>query len=77
VKGVESRYEGDIDLSGFQGPWEDVPTVDYQNMPVYFKINTHISDKEKEELVKMVQKASSVFNTITKSVPVTVQLNKS
>jgi uncharacterized OsmC-like protein len=76
VKGVESRYEGDIDLRGFLGLSEDVP-VGYQDIRVYFKIDADISDSQKEELVRMAQKYSPVFNTITKSAPVSVQLDKS
>jgi uncharacterized OsmC-like protein len=75
LKGVSSRYEGDIDLRGFLGISEDVP-VGYQEIRVYFKINAGISEKKKEELVKIAQKYSPVFNTITKSAPVNVRLDK-
>jgi uncharacterized OsmC-like protein len=75
IKGVESRYEGDIDLRGFLGISEDVP-VGYQNIRVYFKIDADISDEQKEELVRTAQKYSPVFNTITKSAPVSVHLEK-
>ncbi|MBI4775023.1 MAG: OsmC family protein [Deltaproteobacteria bacterium] len=73
VKGVESRYEGDIDLRGFLGLSEYVP-VGYSEIRVYFKIDADISDEDKEELVRMAQKYSPVFNTITKSAPVSVHL---
>ena len=76
IKAVESRYEGDIDLRGFLGLSDEVP-VGYQDIRVFFKIDADISDSEKEELVKMAQKYSPVFNTITKSSPVTVHLDKS
>jgi len=75
VKGVESRYEGDIDLRGFLGLSEDVP-VGYGEIRVYFKIDADISDEDKEELVRMAKKYSPVFNTITKSAPVSVHLDK-
>jgi len=75
IKGVQSRYEGDIDLRGFLGISEDVP-VGYQNIRVYFKIDAKISNEQKEELIRMAQKYSPVFNTITKSAPVSVQLDK-
>ena len=75
LKGVSSRYEGDIDLRGFLGISEDVP-VGYQEIRVYFKIDADISDQEKEELVKIAQKYSPVFNTISKSAPVNVRLDK-
>jgi len=75
IRGVESRYEGDIDLRGFLGISEEVP-VGYQSIRVYFKIDADISRDQKEELVRMAQKYSPVFNTITKSTPVSVQLDK-
>ncbi len=75
IKGVESRYEGDIDLRGFLGISEDVP-VGYRDIRVYFKIDADISQEQKEELVRLAQKYSPVFNTITKSAPVSVHLDK-
>jgi uncharacterized OsmC-like protein len=74
INGVESRYEGDIDLRGFLGLSEDVP-VGYSEIRVYFKIDADISDEQKGELVQMAQKYSPVFNTITKSAPVSVHLD--
>lgn len=75
IKGVQSRYEGDIDLRGFLGLSEDVP-VGYQNIRVYFKIDADVSDEQKEDMIRMAQKYSPVFNTITKSAPVSVHLDK-
>jgi uncharacterized OsmC-like protein len=75
IRGVESRYEGDLDLRGFLGISEDVK-VGYQNIRVYFKIDADVSDEEKKELIETAQKYSPVFNTITKSAPVSVQLDK-
>jgi uncharacterized OsmC-like protein len=75
INGVESRYEGDIDLRGFLGLSEDVP-VGYKEIRVYFKIDADVSDEQKKEMIKMGQKYSPVFNTITKSAPVSVHLDK-
>jgi uncharacterized OsmC-like protein len=75
VKKVESRYEGDLDLQGFLGLSDEVP-VGYQNIRVYFHIEADLSETEKEELIRMAKKYSPVFNTITKSAPVTVELKK-
>jgi uncharacterized OsmC-like protein len=72
---VSSRYEGDLDLRGFLGLSEEVP-VGYQTIRVYFTIEAEISETQKEELVKMAQKYSPVFNTITQATPVSVQLEK-
>jgi uncharacterized OsmC-like protein len=75
IREVESRYEGDIDLRGFLGISEEVP-VGYQEIRVHFKIDAEVSDKQKEELIQMAQKYSPVFNTITKSTPVSVHVDK-
>ena len=72
---MESRYEGDLDLRGFLGISDDVP-VGFQNIRVYFKIDADVSEEEKEELIRMAQKYSPVFNTVTKSAPVSVHLDK-
>lgn len=72
---VSSRYEGDLDLRGFLGLSEDVP-VGYQAIRVYFTIDADITPAQKEELVKMAQKYSPVFNTITRATPVSVHLEK-
>ncbi|RJR51319.1 MAG: OsmC family peroxiredoxin [Desulfobacteraceae bacterium] len=75
IKGVQSRYEGDIDLRGFLGLSEDVP-VGFQSIRVYFKIDADIPDEAKNELIQMAQKYSPVFNTIANPVSVSVQLDK-
>jgi uncharacterized OsmC-like protein len=76
IKKIESRYEGDLDLRGFLGLSEDVK-VGFENIHVYFKIDADISDEQKEELIRMAQKYSPVFNTIANPVNVSVQLEKS
>ena len=48
----------------------------YKEIRVYFKIDADVSDEQKKELVQMAQKYSPVFNTITKSAPVSVRLDK-
>jgi uncharacterized OsmC-like protein len=75
IKGVESRYEGDLDLRGFLGISEEVP-VGYQNIRLYFKIEADVPETQKEELIRMAQKYSPVFNSIAKPVTVSVQLDK-
>jgi uncharacterized OsmC-like protein len=75
IKNVESRYEGELDLQGFLGISDEVP-VGYKNISVYFKIEADVSDEKKEELIRMAQKYSPVFNSIAKPVPVSVQLDK-
>ena len=74
IRGLESRFEGDLDLRGFLGISEDVP-VGYQNIGVYFKIDADLDEDKKKELIEMAKKYSPVFNSITKTVPVLVQLD--
>lgn len=73
IKGVQSRLEGDLDLRGFLGISEEVP-VGFKSIRVSFKIDGDLSREQKEELVRMAQKYSPVFNTLTRSVPVSVNL---
>lgn len=75
IRGVESRLEGDLDLRGFLGISNEVP-VGYEKIRMVFKIDADISKDEKEELIKMGQKYSPVFNTVTNATPVVVQLDK-
>jgi uncharacterized OsmC-like protein len=75
IKSVESRYEGDVDLRGFLGLSENVK-VGFQNIRVYFKIDADIPEAEKQELIRMAQKYSPVFNTIFNQTPVSVQLDQ-
>lgn len=75
IKKVESRYEGELDLQGFLGISEEVP-VGYKSIHVYFKIEADISDDQKEDLIRMAQKYSPVFNSIAKPVPVSVLLER-
>jgi uncharacterized OsmC-like protein len=75
IRDVESRYEGDLDVRGILGISDAVP-VAYQKIGVYFKIDANVSEDQKEDLVKMAQKYSQVFNSITKPITVSVQLDK-
>jgi uncharacterized OsmC-like protein len=75
LNGVKSRYEGDIDLRGFLGVSPDVK-VGYEQIRVYFTIDADISDEQKEELVRMAQKYSPVFQTIVNPTTVSVRLDK-
>jgi uncharacterized OsmC-like protein len=69
IRGIESRLEGDLDLRGFLGISKEVP-VGYKNIRLYFKIDADISDEEKEELIRMGEKYSPVFNTVFNATPV-------
>jgi uncharacterized OsmC-like protein len=43
---------------------------------VFFKIEADLSEREKQELIEMGKKYSPVYNTLTKSVPANVKLDK-
>ena len=75
LNSVESRLEGDIDLQGFLGISKDV-RKGYQGIRMHFKIDADVPEEELEELVKLGPTYSPVFDSITKGVPVSVQLEK-
>jgi uncharacterized OsmC-like protein len=75
LKSVESRLEGDIDLQGFLGISKDV-RKGFQEIRVYFKIDADVPDEQLEELVQLGPNYSPVFDSVTKGVPVSVQLEK-
>jgi uncharacterized OsmC-like protein len=74
LRSVESRLEGDIDLRGFLGISPEV-RKGYQEIRVYFKIDADVPDEELEELVQLGPTYSPVYDSITKGVPVKVQLD--
>ncbi|WP_442499483.1 OsmC family protein [Methylobacter sp. sgz302048] len=74
LKKVESGYEGALDFRGFLGISEEVP-VGCKNIRVYFKIEADVSEDQKEELIRIAQKYSPVFNSLAKPIPVSVQLD--
>jgi len=53
----------------------EVP-VGYREIRVSFALDADLSPEQKKELVPMAQKYSPVFNTITRSAPVVVTLEK-
>ena len=75
LNSVESRVEGDIDLQGFLGISKDV-RKGYQGIRMHFKIDADVPEEELEELVQLGPSYSPVFDSVTKGVPVSVQLEK-
>jgi len=43
---------------------------------VYYNIEAGVSEEKKEKLVRMAQKNSPIFNSISESIPVLFHLNK-
>jgi uncharacterized OsmC-like protein len=50
--------------------------VDYQKIRVCFMIDADISTEQKEEMIRMAKKNSPVSNTIAKSAPPSLRLDK-
>jgi uncharacterized OsmC-like protein len=75
INSMESRLEGDIDLQGFLGLRGDVPKG-YKEIRMYFKIDADAASEKLEEIVQLGPTYSPVFDTITRAVPVKVQLEK-
>ena len=75
IRAMESRLEGDIDLQGFLGIRDDVPRG-YQEIRMYVTIDADASPEKLAEIVALGPQYSPVFDTITRAVPVKVQLEK-
>lgn len=75
LRGIKSRLEGDLDLRGFLGLSDEVK-VGYKQIRMYFTVDADISDEEKEQLIRMGQKFSPVFNTVFNATPVSVELDR-
>lgn len=74
IRSMESRVEGDIDLQGFLGIRDDVPRG-YKQIRMFVSIDADAPPEKLEEIVKLGPTYSPVFDTITRAVPVSVQLN--
>lgn len=70
---VESTYEGDLDLRGFLGMTDEVRNG-YEGINITFKIKSSASREQLEELVRIAQQRSPVFDCVTNPVPVNVKL---
>lgn len=70
IESVESEVEGDIDLRGYLGLSNDVPRG-YTDLRVKFKVD---ADPKYHNRLKELSKFSPVFNTITRSARVDIQV---
>lgn len=75
IRSIESKLEGDLDLQGFLGIRDDVPRG-YTEIRMIVDIDADASPEELEEIVKLGPTYSPVYDTITRPVPVKVQLKK-
>jgi uncharacterized OsmC-like protein len=73
IRSMETRLEGDIDLQGFLGLRDDVPRG-YKEIRMYVNIDADAPPEKLQEIVQLGPTYSPVFDTITRAVPVSVQL---
>jgi uncharacterized OsmC-like protein len=72
---VETRLEGDLDLHGFLGLCESVRNG-FEDVKVTVRIKADVPEETLEELCRVAQKYSPVFEIISKPVPVSVHLER-
>jgi uncharacterized OsmC-like protein len=75
LQGVESRFEGDLDVRGLLGLSDDVRNG-YEKIRVTFKVKGDAPQETLEELVRLAQARSPVFDIVTHGVPVEVRTEK-
>lgn len=75
IRSMESRLEGELDLQGFLGIRDDMPRG-YKEIRMVVDIDADAPPEELEDIVKLGPTYSPVFDTITRPVPVSVQLRK-
>lgn len=66
---LQFDIEGELDLNGFLGIDENVPSG-FQVIRVECTVHADAPKKKLEELLEYAKKRSPVFNTVTKSIPV-------
>ena len=71
LDGIESEFEGDIDLQGFLGTREDVPSG-YQEIRAKFKVKGDLSE---DKIREFVQK-SPVFDTLRRPIQIKIEVEK-
>jgi uncharacterized OsmC-like protein len=64
VRGVATRFEGDLDLHGFLGLKDDIRRG-FETIRVVFDIDADADDAGKRDLVAMAQRYSPVFDIVS------------
>jgi uncharacterized OsmC-like protein len=75
IEEIESSLEGDIDLHGFLDLDQNV-RKGYQGIRVTFKIKADASDGVLQEIAQLGARFSSVFDSLTKGVPVAINAER-
>ncbi len=68
---METRFEGDLDLQGFFGIRPDVRNG-YEQIRVTFRVKADADPETIDDLVRIAQERSPVFDIVTNGVPVRV-----
>jgi uncharacterized OsmC-like protein len=71
IEEVESSIEGDVDLRGFLGLDEKVRNG-FQEIRMNFRIKADLPDDQLQELCKLGQRFSPVFDSIASGVPIRI-----
>jgi uncharacterized OsmC-like protein len=75
VKGITTRFEGDLDLRGFLGLSKEVRRG-FHTIRVMFDIDADCDAVKKQELIEMAQAYSPGFDMVSNGVPVTCMLDE-
>jgi uncharacterized OsmC-like protein len=73
IKGISTRFEGDLDLRGFLGLSREVRRG-FSDVRATFSIDADCDEAGKRELVEMALTYSPVFDIVTNGVPVKCML---
>jgi uncharacterized OsmC-like protein len=74
IRGVRTRFEGDLDVRGLLGISKEVRRG-FQAIRVKFDIDADCDDDKKRELVAMGEAFSPVFDIVSNGVPVMCELD--
>lgn len=72
---VSSMLEGQLDLRGFLG-MDDTVRNGYEKVRVTFRVKGDATDEQLEELCRVAQRRSPVFDIVSNPVPVEVKLER-
>jgi uncharacterized OsmC-like protein len=73
VEELKIEVEGDLDLGGFLGIDEAIPS-NFQQIRVKFIVKADASEEKISELCEYAQRRSPVFNSVTRPIPVDVSI---
>ena len=75
IEEIESSLEGDVDLQGFLGLDQSVRNG-FQGIRVNFKIKADVTDEQLREIWQLGPQYSSIFDTLTQGVPISVTADR-